>query len=377
MSKKSVYRRKNTANIPVAERATIVPNAAPTVTKSTKLSAWGKVGIAALIVVAVLAIALLIVNIFVGVIKDKFTGEDYRNEVIYINSRPADEDMDVYGEAFMNTDKYKDVYNDVLENYAEASHSIRSNANIYNFAIYGINNFGGGNGVASLITIVSFDKTTKEVKYFTIEERLLVYIPEVGMGELKDAYAWSSNGSALLTKTIKQNFGIEINGYIEMNMAAASKLIDKVGGIQIDANDANALNNAINKYNERFGKDAAEVKVEGGKATLNGEQSIAYVRENPSELKTIVKKLGSAIFESGIGGLIDAVNIIAEETKSTITGNDFMALVSIALSVKNASSEIVEIGASSLENFWYADFGTLICDYQAEVEFLQTSIYGK
>ena len=87
MSKKSVYRRKNTANIPVAERATIVPNAAPTVTKSTKLSAWGKVGIAALIVVAVLAVALCVINIIVDSFSSSINAtEHWESKQVYLKA---------------------------------------------------------------------------------------------------------------------------------------------------------------------------------------------------------------------------------------------------------------------------------------------------
>ncbi len=357
MSKRIVYRRNNTESIPASERAAIVPNAAPAVAKPAGMSAGAKIGVILLIAVAVIAIALLAINIAVNNLVSKVNTSTPWYEESIVLSNPAD--MGVYeNEKLLASEAYADAYKEVLANYAEASHSAVAKENIYNFAIYGINTFdSSAKGTAALVVIASFNAETNKVTYITLEEDVLVYIPMVAkVGELRDAYEWG--GSALLTKAVQYNFGVSINGYVELNLAVASELIDNVGGVEVAVNDATALNTAIKAFNEKFNKQVADATVSGGKAKLTGEQALAYSRLGTAEMNTLVKTLGTAIFQSGIGGMVDALNIITDNANTAITADDFTAIARMAVSsLKKADTKVVSVGEKS--SIWHYTFNVV------------------
>lgn len=375
MSKRIDYNNDN--NFAAADRATIAPNqapnAAPAAAKSSKMTTGAKVLAIVLIVLAVCAVALLVINLIVDSYVSKINTPGYEDAVIEI--APEITSTNAYDPYLVNHEKFQPIYMDVLLNYAEASHSIKSNDDVYNFAIYGINKFENSeNGLATFIMLASFNNNTKKVTYAVFQENILVYIPLVGVGELQDAYEWG--GSALLTKTIKHNFGVDVNGYIEVDMTVAANLIDNVGGLAIIGANSSKLNDAIEKFNDRFGTSVGYPEVSNGKTTLNGMQSIAYLRADQEDSSAIVKALGDTIFGSGLGGIKDSVNIILDGTKTAINKDDFVAVGKMAVSMlKNAESTVLNVGKNTYTVFWYANSSVYYCDTEAEREALVSALY--
>ena len=376
MSKRIDY--NNDKNIAPADSAVIVPeaapNAAPAAAKSSKMTNGAKTLAIILIVVAVCSIALLIVNLVLNSYLSRINQPHYEDVVIEI--APEITSTNAYDPRLLGHEKFQPIYMDVLLNYAEASHSIKSDENIYNFAIYGINTFSSTeNGLATFIMVASFNNETKQVTYATFKENVLVYIPMVGVGELQDAYEWG--GSVLLSKTIKHNFGIDINGYIEVDMSVASNLIDNVGGLTISGVSQNNVNAAIEKFNERFETDVQYPNVSNGKTTLNGLQSIAYLRADYEDSNIISKLLGDVVFKSGLKGINAGVNIVLDGTKTSIQKDDFIAVSKMAVAMlKNAESTSINVGDSTYAVFWYADSSVYYCDMVAEREALVNALYG-
>ncbi len=379
MSKRIDYNNEN--NIAAADRATInpnkAPNAAPASAKSSKMTAGAKVLAIVLIVLAVCAVALLVINLIVDSYVSKINTPGYEDAVIQL--APEITDVQVSKAEEMNPEGYEELCMETLLNYAEASHSIKSDKNVYNFAIYGINKFADSNegGIASFVAVASFNKNTKQVTYAVFKEKVLTYIPMVGMGGLQDAYEWG--GAALLTKTIKHNFGIDINGYIELDMTVATKLIDNAGGLALTGLDGAKVNDAITSYNEKFGTTVESVNVSNNKATLNGLQTLAYLRADYEDSNLVFKALGDTIFKSGFKGVKSGVEIVLDGTKTSIEKDDFVAVGKMALSMlKKAESKVVNVGASTYDqlSFNLANNRVFYCDMVAEREALVNALYS-
>ena len=377
MSKRIDYNNEN--NVAAADRATIAPNQAPNVApaaaKSSKMTAGAKILAIVLIVLAVCAIALLVINLIVDSYVSKINSGHYDEENIEI--APEISNMNIYSLDFMSSEKYIKATNDALLNYAEASHSIKSSENVYNFTVYGINKFANSNdGLATFIMLASFNTETKKVTYVTIEEQILVYIPLVGIGELRDAYEWG--GAALLTKTIKYNFGVDINGYIELDMSVASALIDSVGGVAVADINVAEMNEAIDSYNEKFKTEIVYPEVSNGKATLNGIQAIAYLRDGFASSKAVINALGDAIFSNGLKGMTNGFNVIADGTKISFEKDDLIALAKMSLSMlKNAEAETIHVGDDKTLFYKNNVFSFYMNDPTAERLELVNALYGE
>lgn len=376
MSKRIDYNNDN--NIAPADRAVIVPdaapNAAPAAAKSSKMTNGAKTLAIILIVIAVCAVAILTLTLILNSYISRINNPHYEDVVIEI--APEITSTNAYDPYLLGLEKFQPIYMDVLLNYAEASHSVKSEENVYNFAIYGINTFASNeNGLATFIMVASFNKETKKVTYATFKENVLVYIPMVGVGELQDAYEWG--GSALLSKTIKHNYGIDLNGYIEVDMSVASNLIDNAGGLAISGVSQSNVNGAIEKFNERFGTEVQYPNVSNGKTTLNGLQALAYLRADYEDSNIVSKLLGDVVFKSGLKGIKAAVNIVLDGTKTSIQKDDFIAISKMALiALKNAESVSVNVGDGTYTVFWYANSSVYYCDMEAERAALVNALYG-
>ena len=77
--------------------------------------------------------------------------------------------------------------------------------------------------------------------------------------------AFVFGGPELLIATIQANLGIEVNHYMEIDLAGFAELVDAIGGVKMVFNH--------DARDEKSGLD-----VEAGIRELNGEQALAYVR---------------------------------------------------------------------------------------------------
>lgn len=377
MSKRIDYNNDN--NIAPADRAVIVPdaapNSAPATAKSSKMTKGAKTLAIILIVVAVCAIAILALSLIVNSFVSKINTPHYEDAVIEI--APEISNGGIYTPVFMDSEVYKTAAYDALINYAEASHNIKSDEKIYNFAVYGINTFESNEkGLATFIMVASFNSETKKITFASFEEQILVYIPMVGVGELRDAYEWG--GSALLTKTIKYNFGVDINGYIEIDMTMAAELIDSIGGVAVSNITATDIAKAIDSYNKKFNINVTYPDVSNGKATLNGLQAIAYLRSGFNGSSAVLTAMGKAIFGNGLKGMINSFNVICGGTKTSLLKDDLIALAEMSLlMVKNAETSTIHVGAD--KTLFYVtgrDFSFYMNDPVAERTTLVNALYG-
>jgi LCP family protein required for cell wall assembly len=111
---------------------------------------------------------------------------------------------------------------------------------------------GSGDGPASL---VSFPRDS--------------YVPIPGHGRNKINAAYSLGGPKLLTQTIEQVSGIHIDGYVEIGFGGFAGIVNAVGGVHMCLDEA-------------MKDPMANLDLPAGCQTLNGAQSLGYVRTRAS-----------------------------------------------------------------------------------------------
>lgn len=121
--------------------------------------------------------------------------------------------------------------------------------------------FGGARG--DVIMLVRVDPETNEARMLSIPRDLWVTIPGRGEDKINAAYAYG--GPRLMVETIKENLGVEINNYVEVNFVGFMGLVDDLGGVNIEF-----------PYAARDLKSGLDVAA--GTEVLNGEQALAYSR---------------------------------------------------------------------------------------------------
>ncbi len=102
---------------------------------------------------------------------------------------------------------------------------------------------GSGTWRTDSIIIVSVDGTNNVVRLLSIPRDLWVYIPGHGYNRINTADLWgelarTGSGPERVKQTIYHNLGIPIHYYVRVDFAGFVKIIDTVGGIDVDVDCA-------------------------------------------------------------------------------------------------------------------------------------------
>ncbi|MFJ7329608.1 LCP family protein [Streptomyces cyaneofuscatus] len=77
--------------------------------------------------------------------------------------------------------------------------------------------------------------------------------------------AYAEDGPELLVRTVEFNTGLRIDHYVEIGFGGFAQIVDAIGGVEMDIPEA-------------FKDKKSGADFQAGKQTLNGEQSLAFVR---------------------------------------------------------------------------------------------------
>lgn len=115
--------------------------------------------------------------------------------------------------------------------------------------------------------LCTFNKKTKTLTMTSFLRDLYVQIPGYMDNRINAAYA--AGGMTLLNETLEKNFGIHIDGNVEVDFSQFQQIVDLLGGVEMELRQDEA--NYINQKTYRAGLTA-------GTQTLDGEQALWYAR---------------------------------------------------------------------------------------------------
>lgn len=362
-------RRERSANSEIENKAQLAPASA-----EQKAFPYRKVLMGILIAVIVLVFAVLILNAMIDNVAGKFPEADIDNAVATV--KPED-----FATKYPEANKfYEDIkkdfwrnyldeqYVEALENYAASSSSIASKDGVYTYALFAINNLTENDTLGTII-LMSFDSTTKKVSYARVESAALVYIPSVeSVGPLRDAYKWGS--FPLLARTIQENYGVDLNGYVAISYDAVAKAIDNNGALTVkgDASVVEATNAIIAEFKkvEKY-KDVANVALEGDSIKLTGVQAVAYLKSFGADKEEALKNVAEAylptLLKNGIGGLKGLVDVAGESVVASVAREDLSAIIQMSLNAVGEIGTGITVGDDNGEYLYpnvigYTDYAT-------------------
>lgn len=164
----------------------------------------------------------------------------------------------------------------------ESSTSQTNSNNITNILLIGTDGRENEDSFRSdCMIIATLDMEHKSIKLTSLARDTYVDIPGVGKGKLNEAYFWGKQD--LLFKTIKNNFGIDIYKYIQVDFDNLMNIIFLLGGVEVNVeqHELEAVNNLIpTSYESCTYEDKGDMKLldSTGMQKLNGYQAIAYTR---------------------------------------------------------------------------------------------------
>ena len=145
---------------------------------------------------------------------------------------------------------------------------IEASDNIINFLLLGQDRRGGTrNGLTDVMMLCTINKETKTLTMTSFLRDLYVQIPGNYRND-KMNMAYPIGGFTMIDATLEANFGVKVDGNVEVDFRQFAKIIDLLGGVDIELNGAEAL-----YMYEHFGYNVGK-----GVKHLNGEKALAYAR---------------------------------------------------------------------------------------------------
>ena len=126
--------------------------------------------------------------------------------------------------------------------------------------------------------IASIDRNNEQLKMTSLMRDMYLTIPGKKDGRINTAYFMG--GPALAISTVNTNFKMDIRHYVSVDFAGLEKIIDTLGGLDIDITNAERqdLNGIMQEINDNDKSYKSPDVAKAGLQTLNGRQAVCYAR---------------------------------------------------------------------------------------------------
>lgn len=221
--------------------------------------------------------------------------------------------------------------------------------------------------------LLTIDKENDEIKLTSFQRDILVYLPGQSIPvKLNEANLY---GPDFLVQTLNQNFLLDIEDYVMVNIMDAENLVDAIGGLEIyveDDPDVLAyLNACIIEQNVMYeGWDDRVNWVDtidkGGLLHLNGRQTIAYARmrkldsdyQRMSRQREILVKSYEKMKTANVFQLIRLAKAGFDMIATNYTQTELTGMIASLLPAMSADVEQLQIPING--TYWSDNSGTWV-----------------
>lgn len=214
---------------------------------------------------------------------------------------------------------------------------------IVNIALFGVDAHDGADdgGRSDALMILTVDNVHDKLKVTSIMRDSYVNIEGHGMDKITDAHAYG--GPQLAIKTLNSNYDLNIKDYVEVDFSSLPKVVDSLGGVQINVKDYE-----IKEINN--GSRNSKKITSSGTYVLNGEQALAYCRirhegnqdyERTERQRKVLTTLFQKVKDQGISKYPSLVNNLFPLVKTSLSNGQILKLGTTILTsgMKNLEQE--------------------------------------
>lgn len=161
--------------------------------------------------------------------------------------------------------------------WGEATEPIEQSEGVINILLIGQDRREGeGRARSDAMILCTINKSTKTLTMTSFMRDMYVQIPGYHDNRINASY--ELGGMKLLDACLEKNFGVQVDGNVEVDFTKFMDIIDMLGGVDMELTRAEA-----NYLNSRGNWDvndstAGQWNLKAGKNHLTGEQALAYSR---------------------------------------------------------------------------------------------------
>lgn len=247
---------------------------------------------------------------------------------------------------------------------------------VLNVMLFGEDNSDGDeHGRTDTMIMLSIDNSHKKIKLTSFQRDTYVYIPGYGYNKINASYFYG--GAKLSIKTIEANFGIKIDRYAVVDFESFIKIIDTLGGIdmQVTQDEIDYINYQMYKNGQ---SDAYTTITDApGIVHLNGQEALWYARnrglskgedgneigidgddwDRTSRQRKLLETLFDSMKSADLGQIISIVSSIGPLITTNLKKDEITALVSNSLTYLQYDVEQYYVPE---EGLWYYDDNTAV-----------------
>lgn len=242
----------------------------------------------------------------------------------------------VYAYTALNSYNYEGLPEET-ETVDEFGNDLINDSQVLNVMLIGSDSMSvGDHGRSDSLLIVSLDLKHKKIKVTSLMRDIWINIPGHGKDRFNAAYAYG--GPQLTISTIEKTFGIRIDRYMVVDFDGFSKIVDTLGGIDIEltANECAYIN--------KYSGDPHTLRGSGMKH-LTGLQALHHSRNRNS--------IGSDYDRTKRQRNVIHAIIEKLKTANVVQITDFISAVGPLVTTNFKTSEIGKLGASAPEYLSY------------------------
>ena len=217
---------------------------------------------------------------------------------------------------------------------------------IKNIALFGIDS-ADGVGRSDSMMIATVDPVHDKLKITSLMRDSYVNIDGYGYDKLNHAYAFG--GPELSIKTINQTFGLNIEDFVAVDFASLPKVIDILGGIELDITDEELqyINGYIDDINSKDGTYSPHISY-AGPQHVDGVQALAYSRirytsggdyERTRRHRTVLEQLFNKALTVSPTQYPTIINQLLPYVKTNLGATDILSL----------ATKVATMGGGTLE----------------------------
>ncbi|MBE6967670.1 MAG: LytR family transcriptional regulator [Ruminococcaceae bacterium] len=237
--------------------------------------------------------------------------------------------------------------------------------------------------------LVSVNKKTEEITLTSFARDIYTYIPALGYSNRLNVPC-AVGGPTMLLDTMKQVFGIEIDGYIMVNFFSFIDVVDALGGVDVELREAEIeyLNKNLNTQNELLGKSQLTDHLgygTSGMVHLNGNQALAYARirqldgdtMRTARQRSVITALINKAKGLSLQELNDLAKLVLPMVTTNLTQTECMSMLVNALEYFSYDIQTLSIPQASSSYLTMIDgMSVFYVDFYAEKLILKEEIFG-
>ena len=223
-----------------------------------------------------------------------------------------------------------------------------ANKNIINIILIGKDKSSEEGTRSDSIIIATIKKKDKTLKLTSLMRDLYVPIPDQMDNRINAAY--SLGGMELLSRTIEENFAIEIEGCIEVDFSGFINSIDTIGGVDIE----------LNKDEAYYLSNISGLSFTEGINNLSGKTALAYSRiryignadyERTERQRKVLVAVFNKLKDSGLKTLLGLVDDVLPFITTNFTSSQIFTIVTnvILSDISNIESYRIPVDGEFIE----------------------------